>query len=163
MEIDRSRFRKKVTGPVTGQEFEIRKVSIGDFMRDIGDLPVAASTTLTEQMALLETKLAKKLDADPNAEKDLTKFFLERGVVAPRVYFGEENQCPEDQICLADLAGDSTFLVGQIAEFSFELRGLQELANFFRGAGAANLGPSSQEIQGATPQALANGNGAAES
>lgn len=156
-EIDKAKFYKVVTGLFTGQEFTIRKIRIKDYMVELGLLPVEIAESVSEQLKKFADSLKEKTQHDPEAENRSVKFFLTRGVVSPKIWFGPESECPEDHILLDDLGSDSDVLVGQIINFSLEMPGLQSLGRFPEEPRAGDAGPSGQTILPETLPIAPNG------
>jgi hypothetical protein len=115
----RDKHRKKFFGVFTGEEFQIKKIKVSDFMQHLGALPAENTDTLTSQLKLIGEKI-KDAAKDDTVSQDLQKFYLEHGVVSPRIFFGPYDECPEDQIHFDDLADDAGGLINAIAEFSFD-------------------------------------------
>ena len=147
--MDKNHLRKKITGLFTGLDFEIRKVRILDYMRDLGGLPGDVSPSIAEQLRkFADSVRAKGEDRDYQART--VEFLLKRGVVKPKLWFGAEEDCPEGQIQFEDLGSDADFVAQRVAEFSFEMPGLGKMEKFFRGTGAGAPGPGSEEVRAET-------------
>ena len=110
--IEQWRFRKTVTAPFSGQCFTIRRIRFVDYLVEIG----FSVSTLDELQKATEELKARSSDAA--LEEKTTKFYLSRGVVQPRIWFGDEAECPEDQISYADISADVGSIVTEIAAYS---------------------------------------------
>jgi len=152
-ELELNKFRKDVVAPFSGQRFTIRRVSIKEFLTGMGQVPMHLTKTVQEAL----NDLKEKAEQDPEAERQVTQFYLTRGVVAPKVWFGSDGECPEGQICAGDLGGDGEYLVGEIIHWSYELAGLADMERFFRGTGAGPPGPDGQEIRAEAVEPAADG------
>lgn len=157
-EIDKSKFYKTITGFFTNQEFTIRKIRIKDYMVELGILPVEISDSVSEQLKKFADSLKEKTQHDPGAEAKTLKFFLTKGVVSPKIWFGPESECPDDHILLDDLGSDADVLVGQIVNFSLEMPGLQSLGPFPEQPGAGDAGPGGETVLPETLPITPNGN-----
>lgn len=157
MEIDRSRFEKKVVGMFSGQEYVLRRVSTAEYLRELGRLPVEPSETVLTKLNELakETKDGKTIS--PEDEEKTKRFWLGKGLKSPKVWFGDESKCPDDSLCYADLADEAIWLVREIADFSCDMRGLREQNPFFFGDGAADFGFGGEAVPQAANGAAAGG------
>ena len=140
-------LRRKFTGLFTGIEFEIRRVRLLDYMREIGSLPAGIVPSVAEQLRKFADDLGEKA-GDPEHESRSVRLFLSKGVVRPKIWVGDESECPEGQIPVDDLGTDSDLVARKVAEFSFYMPGLEDLDKFFRGPGAGAAGPGSEEVLG---------------
>lgn len=145
MSLDMGRFRREVYGPYSGQKFVIRKIYLRDCLLEIGALPSVLLEPVNKQLEAFREKLSNPDDRESHDK--IVRFYLDKGVVEPKVWFGEEKDCPDGAICINDLGGDRDYLVNQITEYSFDLRGLREFADFFRGTVAEPAGPDGTEIR----------------
>ena len=147
MQVDKGKFRKTVTGPFTGHEFEIRRIGLREYMQEIGMLPSLTTESTEERLRKLSDDLKAESKADPELERKSIRFFLERGVVSPKVWFGPEAKCPDNMVQCEDLAGDAVFLAAEISSFSFEMPGLKSMDKFFREPGSNHSGSGGEEIR----------------
>lgn len=154
-EIDRSKFRKEIIGPFSGQKFIIRRVRFKEFMTQVGGLPLQASTTVQAVIDQLKEKSQSGDGAD--TEDKITRFYASKGVIEPKIWFDAEADCPADCLYYADLGGDLDHVVSEVINFSHEMTGLKDMENFFRGAGAGAPGPDGQTIQPAAIEVVATG------
>lgn len=116
----RDRHRRTVIGVFTGEEFRLRKIPPSEFMQEFGNMPTGASTALTDGLRLLAESLRSAAETkDVETQAKLEQFYLERGVVSPKVFFGPYDDCPEDMIHVDDLSDDKNLLINEIAEWSF--------------------------------------------
>ena len=134
------KFRKEVTAPYSGETFTIRRMRLREFMAEAGVLPFQISEAAEKAVELFRDKLK----SDPAIEERITALTLKRGVVSPKIWFGADNECPDDQICYDDLGNDADWLSGQIVSYSFQM---VDLDNFFRGEQSAAAGSNGAEIQ----------------
>ena len=144
--MDKSNLRKKIIGLFTGIEFEIRRARLIDCIREVGSLPNLANPSIQAQLKQFATDVSQKGD-DPEFEQRMTRMLLEKGVVSPKIWFGDDEKCPEDGVCVADLGSDADYVAGQVATFSFDMPGLRSLDTFFRGPGAGVARSSGEEIR----------------
>jgi hypothetical protein len=119
--IDMSRFHREITAPLSGQKFIIRRVRFLDFIAEIGGSLPTPNSTIQDLMAQLESK-----SGDPQLEEKTTKFYLSRGIVAPKIWFGDEAECPTDQIFHADVAADFGTLISEIISYSTLMTTVQQ-------------------------------------
>ena len=151
------KFRKTITVPFSGQEFTIRKIRPAKFAQVMGILPIQTNKDIAAQLAQFGDDLKTKSEADPQLEETATRFLLEYGVVSPKIWFGDEDKCPDDQVCAADLGGDTEALLHQIITFSYEFHALKDLDKFFRVDGAGDTGLSGTTLQQETIGNISNG------
>ena len=111
--IEKWRFQKTITAPFSGQRFIIRRVRFIDYMTEVGGFAVSSLDELQESVEKLRAK-----SGDSVMEEKTTRFYLSRGVISPRVWFGDETECPEDQISYADISADVGSIVTEIAAYS---------------------------------------------
>ena len=149
--VKRERFRKEVKSPFTGQDYLIRKIDVGEYLREAGVLPVSVASSVDEQLRKISDNLKSNAQGDPEIERRLNELTLKSGIIKdadhPGVWFGKYEDCPEDEIPVDDLGSDKRFLINQISEFSFDMSGLKEMEKFFRGTGARDSGPGSEEVR----------------
>ena len=152
IEVDKSKFRKEITGPFTGQSYSIRRVRFKEFILEIGGLPLPLSKEVQTVLQDLRDKAEK---GDRQTEDRTTRFYISRGVVEPRIWFGPEGECPADQVYWEDLGGELDWLTVQIINYSqdVQLKTAQDMEKFFREPGAGAAGPDGEEVL-ATPQQL---------
>jgi len=144
IELEKERFQKEVLCPFSGQKFTIRRVRFKEFMIQIGGLPLPVATNVQEVM----DKLREKTQAgDIETENKIVRFYISRGVVEPKIWFGDEKECPAEQLYYEDLGGDLDYVAGEIIGYSHEMAGLKDMENFFRGTGARAPGPNGQTIR----------------
>ena len=145
MDVDLTKFRKEVTAPFSGQQFTIRRVRFKEFILQVGGLPVPMNGTVQDALAQLREKMTT--DNDPAVEERLTRFYVSKGVVAPRVWEGDAARCPPDAVCYDDLGSDVDFLASEVIQYSNEVTSLKGMDNFFRGPGTGAAGLDGQEIR----------------
>jgi len=144
MDIDKTKFRKEIIVPFSGQRFLIRRVRLKEFISEVGGLGLAVSPSVQEVIAEL-TEKAKS--GDTAAEEKVVKFYITKGVIEPKVWFGDDAQCPEDQIYYLDMASDLDALATEIINYSNGMA-IQSLENFFfQQAGTGNPRLDGAEIQ----------------
>lgn len=154
MTVDKSKFRKELLGPFTGTQFTIRRVRLKEFMASLGTLPMATTNSVQEVLASLREKTE---GGDGETEAKITQFYASKGVIEPKLWFGAEQDCPEDSIYFEDLGGDLDYVVGEIIKFSHEMVGLAEFEKFFRGPGAGDPRLDVPEVRPAAEQPAADG------
>ena len=143
MEIDKSKFHKEVIGPFTGQHFIIRRVRLKEFMTALGTLPLTLTNTVQD---ILESLKERAAAGDKETEAKVTEFYATKGLVSPKAWFGEEKDCPEDQLYFADLGGDLDYVVSEIISYSHEMAGLKDYEKFFRESGTGAAGPNGETV-----------------
>lgn len=153
MEVDRSKFRREVVAPLSGQQFTIRRVRFKEFLTQVGGLPLALNATVKDALDKLRDRMAS--DPDPTADDRITKFYISKGVVEPQVWFDDPGQCPATAVLGDDLGSDLDFLASEIIQYSSEVSSLKGMENFFRGTGAGAPGPDGQEVRPAAVDAAA--------
>ncbi len=159
MALDRSKFRKIVESPFSGQEYEIVKISYSLFLQQIGTLPVETSKTLGEQLAAAGEAIKSKTDEDPTFAPRLIQFYLETGIVSPRIFFGEFEDTPDDQINFKELGNDVNWLVETIMKFSGEIGIKKKMGEISSGSGTDNPGHDSEAVREAPVGDSPEGNG----
>ena len=136
-------FRKEVIGPFSGQKFSIRRVRFKEFITTIGGLPLPISSTVQEVLGQLKEKTQA---GDIETEDRITRFYVSKGIVEPKIWFDAGQDCPSDCIYYEDLGSDLDYLAGEIIQFSHEMAGLKEMEKFFRESGAGAPGPNGQAV-----------------
>lgn len=126
MEIDKSIFSKEIMVPFSGQKFTIQRVRFKDFMRALGGMALPMAEATQDAIA----QFMEKTKADPEAEEKALRFYVSRGVIEPKVWFGEEAECPPDQIYHARLGSDLDVLATEIMKYSYGMA-MAQLENFF--------------------------------
>ena len=114
--LDLSKFTKKITGPFTRQEFEICRLRLRDYMREMGALPVDTVGSVSKQLETFSENLKASAGSDGELEEKSTRFFLSQGVRSPKIFFGDEDKCPEGQLPVALLGSDLDFLRQQLLD-----------------------------------------------
>ena len=145
--MEKGQYRKTVKGLYGGGDFEIRMIRPVKFMEVLGILPVETAQSVAEQMQKLSDGIKEKSAVDPTMNDRVTRFLLENGVASPKIWFRAEAATPDGQMCFADLGGDTEVLAGEIMNFSFDFRGLKQLAEFFRGARPGDPGLPGPALQ----------------
>ena len=156
VDLDITKFKKTIKSPFSGQEYEIVRVSQRDLFSELGLLPLIVAAPVEERLAKISGELKKKLD-NPEEDSKARRFLLERGV-RPKIWFGEESECPAGQLPASCAGDDIYWLANEITEFAFDLDGLKG-DKFFRGGEPADPGPGGPEVRSETVVAGA-GNGA---
>lgn len=147
MTLDKSKFTRKHLGVFTGQEFIIRKLVPREYMRIVGSLPIEIADSVEERLRQFTETVKEKMSDDKEAER-INEWVLKYGVVEPKIYFGEYNGCPEDQVHHLDLGGDADGLMVAIVAFTFEMPGLMAaLERFSKESDGDPLGPDGKEIR----------------
>lgn len=153
-----NKLRKESLAPFTGITFEIRRVKLGDYLRELKDLPFSLAPGTLEELDKIKDSI-ERLPAEKQADvNDKTlALFLTKGVTRmkypgedwrkPNIWFGAEHDCPEDFVVVADLGTDADLIAGEIAQLSFDLQGVKALQGFFRDAQQQPAGPSGQEVR----------------
>ena len=118
----RDRFVKDVVSQYTGQTYKIRRINIFDFIKDMGVLPVATADPVKDELKSSMDQLAEIEKEDPEGFTNrAVTFYLSKGVIFPKIFFGDSDDCPEEEIALEDLGNDANFLVEHITNFSTKL------------------------------------------
>ncbi len=144
MPLEIERFKRTVTSPFTGQEYDIIKISQRDLFEHLGLLPLILATPVGEEVKKISGALTEKLD-NPEDSKRAERFLLERGVVQPKIWFGD-GECPEYQLPYDCMADDRYWLATQITNFAFGV-GDFKIDKFFRGTDPGDPGPSGPEVR----------------
>lgn len=153
----RDKHRKSFLGIFTGETFVLRKIKASEFMAHLGMLPGDNSETLSEQLKSLGKRLDER-GADPAQAPDLLRFYLERGVRSPKIFFGEYDECPDDQIHVDDLSDDAESLVRAISDYSFDFSGFKKkMDELLRESGAPAAGPGGEALLPAPDGAAPDG------
>ena len=82
MPLEIERFKRVVTSPFTGQEYEIVKVSQRDLFEHLGLLPLVLAAPVGEELNKISGALKEKMDS-PEESRRAERFLLERGVNQP--------------------------------------------------------------------------------
>lgn len=146
-------LRKTVDLPI-GVSFEIRRLDLFEFMADVGGLPGSVLPTVIARLKEAGTdepsaEAERKSLAD---QRHMMEAVLARGVVKPRIWFGDEGETPDGQIHHADLGIWRWALMQEVIAFSSPE--VELFSRFLRRAGAGIAGPDGQEVR---PEALAPG------
>lgn len=145
-------------GPFTGILFEIRRVKIGDYMRELKDLPFSLAPGTIEELDKLKDSIESM---PPEKQEDVNQktleLFLSKGVTrmkypdedwrAPNIWLGNDAECPDDSVTISDLGTDADLIAGEIAQYSFDLKGVKALEGFFRKELQSSPGPSGEEVR----------------
>ena len=161
-----NKLRQTVMGPFTGITFEIRRVKISEYMRELKDLPFSMAPGTTAELDKLKDSLEKLTpDQLEEANSKTLLLFLDKGVARmkypdedwskPNIWFGDESACPDTHVLISDLGSDADLVAGEIAQFSFNLKGVKALEGFFRGPQLESPGPSSEEVRTETVEPAA--------
>ena len=154
MDLDLTRFKKTVKSPFSGQEYEIVRVSQRDLFNELGILPMVIAAPVEERLKKISGELEKKL-SDPKEDEKGRRFLIERGV-RPKIWFGEESECPQGQLPASYAGDDIYWLANQVTEFAFDLDGLRG-DKFFRGRDPVDPGPNGPEVQPKTVNPIGDG------
>jgi hypothetical protein len=119
-------LQKEIMVPFTGQKFLIQRVRFKDFMRALGGMALPMAEATQDAIA----QFMEKAKADPEAEDKALRFYVSRGVIEPKVWFGEEAECPAGQIYHARLGSDLDVLATEIMKYSYGMA-MAQLENFF--------------------------------
>jgi hypothetical protein len=156
----RDKHRKSFLGIFTGETFVLRRIRASEFMAHLGMLPGDNSETLSDQLKSLGKKIEER-SADPTGERDLTRFYLERGVRSPKIFFGDYDDCPDDQIHVDDLSDDAESLVRAISDYSFDFSGFKKkMDELLQKLKPASAGPGGEALLPAPDGAAPEGDGA---
>ena len=143
----KEKFRETIVGPFSGQKYEIRRIRPVLIVRQLGVLPIETLKEVSDQLAAFRDSIAEKVKVDPGLEERTMRFILETGVASPKIWFGEESECPDEQLCFADMGGDIDAVAKAIMDYSFDFRGLRDMEKFFRGAGAGDPGLAGSTVR----------------
>ena len=154
MPLEMERFKRTVASPFTGQEYEIVKVSQRELFEQLGLLPLILAASVGEEVKKISDALKEKLDS-PEESKRAEKFLLERGVVSPKIWFGD-GECPAYQLPYDFMADDRYWLSTQVSNFAFGV-GEFKMDKFFRGADPGNPGPGGPEVRAEAVEPAAPG------
>jgi len=149
-----AQLQKTVKAPFSGIEFSIRRISFGEYMNDLGIMPIQSTPGVQAGLAEMNEEFKQKAAADPVFAARAVKFILKSGVASPKIFFGD-GDCPEEEVPFDDLAPDTSFLIAQISEFSSKPLGLE---NFFFGDQPGNTGPGGEALRPATVEPPSEGN-----
>jgi hypothetical protein len=152
----RDKHRKNFIGVFTGETFVLRRIRASEFMSYLGMLPGENSETLADQLKSLGKRLDERA-AEPGSGPDLLRFYLEHGVRSPKIFFGDYDDCPEDQIHVDDLSDDAESLVRAISDYSFDFSGFKKkMDELFQESNPVAAGPGGEALlpapDGAAPE-----------
>lgn len=152
-------LRAEAIGPFTGVVFEIRRVGMGDYMRELKDLPFSLAPGAAKDLEKITEAVAK---LPPEQQTDLNnrsiKLFLSKGIVRmrfpgeewrkPNIWFGNDDDCPDGHVTVADLGSDADLVCAEIARYSFDAKGVKaQLEGFFRGPQLESPGPDGETVR----------------
>jgi hypothetical protein len=153
-----NKLRETKLGPFTGITFEFRRVKLSDYMQVMKDLPFSFAPGTVAELDKLKDSIEKMSPAEQSdANARSLVLFLQKGVTrmkypdedwsAPNIWYGDESQCPADQVIIADLGTDADLVAAEIAQFSFNLRGIKALEGFFRQQGEPDPRPDGEAVR----------------
>ena len=142
--LDLSKFKKTVTSPYTGQDYEIVRVTRREVLESTGVLPILLAAPVEKRLQALETGLKEKAD-NGEVQEQVTKDMLAKGVLSPRIWLGP-GECPEGQLPIEYMGDDRDWLAGEVIKFAYDISALN-MDKFFRGAEPADPGPGGPEIR----------------
>lgn len=149
--LDRSNFLRQVVSPFSGQEYEIRKLKIREYLTDMGAIPLGVPDSLAGDLSsVLERardRLAERI-TEPDFEAKMRRYCVEKGVVAPMIWFGLQEDCPQDALAADNAADDLGWLATQVLEFTFDLAFTRGLNKFFRDGDSRAVGHDGEEVRG---------------
>jgi len=144
-----SKSRKEIVLPVLGATVMIGKVYPGDFLRAGLDIPVRLDeeeipegSTDEEQEALLKTKQARSLEANPTKMIEHQRTILEAGFLSPDLVISDDNHVEPGQVHIRDLADDYYWIIKQIMEFSNLGKAGRAVSSFRKEESAGGSGSS---------------------
>ena len=109
----KARSRKTITSSTTGTPYTIRKLTRTE-LTEAGlsvILPVDTPKGTTESVLALARQGEQVTIAQ-------TRYALEKGVVSPRIVYGDESSVPEGDVHASWIAEDERFLFLSVMEFS---------------------------------------------
>jgi hypothetical protein len=107
--------RREITGPITGEKYLIRKLSAHEVMEAnlnaiIGSMNGNGQSPEIEGLMAVATANKMELSA--------ARHVLEHGVISPKIFFGDEDATPEDQVHIRWLGQEPNWLTVEILKFS---------------------------------------------
>ena len=163
----KNKLHREVVGPFTGIIFEIRRVKVSEYMRELKDLPFSLAPGTTEELGKLNDALEKLTPGEQELVNTKSmNLFLSKGVVQmkypedeafsrPNIWYGEDGLCPEDHVLVCDLGSDADLVAGEVAQYSFNIKGGKALEGFFREKQLEPAGPSGEEVRAETVEPVA--------
>lgn len=159
-----NKLRKEILAPFTGVWFEIRRVSLSEYLQEMKDLPFSLAPATQEELQKLKDGMDKLSPEEQRAANDkATNLFLRQGIVRlkypgedwikPNIWYGNEDECPADHVLVKDFATDAALLVQEIANYSFNILGGQPIEGFFPKSKLSGPGPSGEEVRAETVDA----------
>lgn len=140
--MDNSKFRKMVKLPISGAEFEIRRIDPFEYSREIGELPLSILPQVSKELS----EGGEQTEVRAETRKTV-RFFLEHAVVSPKVWFGPDEECPEGQVIAADLGIEKWILMAAIVEYSDMVGSMEKMSFFFRGIRTTLPGYDSETVR----------------
>lgn len=154
--LDLTKFKKTVTSPYTGQEYEIVRVTRREVLEGTGVLPIVLAAPVEKKLQALETALKEKAD-NGQVQEQVTKEMLTKGVLSPRIWFGD-GECPEGQLPVEYMGDDRDWLAGEVIRFAYDISALN-MDKFFRGAEPGDPGPGGPEVRSEAVEPNPDGDG----
>ncbi len=134
------------TTPLTQITFRIKRVRLRRFIVEMGGLPVGPTDSVGKQLENFGDDLRKRFE-DPEEEMKTIRFFLSNGVVSPKIWIGNESECPDGQVPVDALGSDADWLSGKVAELSFGYEEVRSYDRFFPGGEPDHPGLGSEEVR----------------
>ena len=154
--LDLSKFKKTVTSPYTGQEYEIVRVTRREVLEGTGVLPIVLAAPVEKRLQALETGLKERADND-EIQEQVTRDMLLKGVLSPRIWLGP-GECPEGQLPVGYMGDDREWLAGEVIKFAYDISALN-MDKFFRGGEPADPGPGGPEVRPEAVEPNTDGDG----
>jgi hypothetical protein len=140
---------KEVVGPFTGITFKIRKLRTKELMNYMSSLPIRIAKPVQEDLEQFAKSITEEATKNPEIEVKADQYMLERAVLSPKIFLGDPESCPEDQVPYAYLGNDIDILLMNILHLTNnapDLGGSVIADAFLQNSSNGSAGPSGEEV-----------------
>src|SRR5262245_722715 len=117
----RQASRKEITSTITGYSYTIRKLSQFDIVEAQLNLMLTIKKEKAEELGLASKNGNHLLDVEEQRRQiHIERWVVQHGTVAPRIFFGSEEETPQDDatVHVNWIASDEAFLFSEIMSFA---------------------------------------------
>jgi hypothetical protein len=108
---------RDVVGPFTGITFKIRKLRAKELVNYMQGLPLTIADPIKQDLEQFAKTLDEKASEHPEIAEKSDQYIL-RCVLSPKIFFGNPEQCPEDEVPYDYLGNDIDILIMNIVHLS---------------------------------------------
>jgi hypothetical protein len=141
---------KEVVGPFTGITFKIRKLRTKELISFMNSLPIRIAKPVQEDLEQFAKSITEEAAKNPEIEVKADQYMLERAVISPKIFFGEPEECPEDQVPYAYLGNDIDILLMNVLHLTNnapDLGGSVIADAFLQESSNGSVGPGGETLQ----------------